>query len=326
MKLKLRNLTTLLCLGLVTSCGIKFHAGKDSDKKNDSGKSLGKSSVSESKSLSYDFTENGCNTGKHTFNSVAELCAGLRNSALNKGCALTLRREYYKQNGCTEAFDPVATPPGPSVPSNPTPSPEANDAARLAQEAFDLTWVKGHKEYSLKDAVVKVEIKDTLTQQTRKNITIKCSSTSPMIIDGKLSEVSFQIGNLECSNDKEVKSELMKIKLALSKAVYRPRHIPAGESNFSQFGLDLVSLDQQFREHAIRNPRQQNAIIQKGTVFFDVVGKARSLMPSNTRGLLNFYSLFFVPQKDGTVELEANFALESDSGSTVNFTIKEKLR
>ena len=54
-------------------------------------------------SLSYDFTENGCKTGSHTFSSLAELCTGLQTDALNNGCALGLRQDEFKGR-CSGTF------------------------------------------------------------------------------------------------------------------------------------------------------------------------------------------------------------------------------
>lgn len=50
--------------------------------------------------LSYDFTENGCATGKHEFGSAAELCEGLRNEELNRGCAFGSRVDYARAQKC----------------------------------------------------------------------------------------------------------------------------------------------------------------------------------------------------------------------------------
>ncbi len=67
----------LVCSGLVGACG--------------------GSSNSKSEDLSYQFVQNGCDTGKHSFKSKEELCNGLKDDALNKGCALGLRMESYQQ-------------------------------------------------------------------------------------------------------------------------------------------------------------------------------------------------------------------------------------
>lgn len=56
-----------------------------------------KDQKSSSESLSYDFTLNGCATGKHTFSSKDEYCKGLTNESLNKSCALQLRKDLYEQ-------------------------------------------------------------------------------------------------------------------------------------------------------------------------------------------------------------------------------------
>ena len=46
----------------------------------------------------YDFTENGCATGEHKFDSKDGYCAGLKDHALNNGCAYTTRKQTFQQN------------------------------------------------------------------------------------------------------------------------------------------------------------------------------------------------------------------------------------
>lgn len=48
------------------------------------------------KGFSYDFTDNGCHTGKHEFSTVEEMCAALKNDALNKNCAHYMRKLHYE--------------------------------------------------------------------------------------------------------------------------------------------------------------------------------------------------------------------------------------
>ncbi len=51
----------------------------------------------------YDYEYNGCKTGSHSFNNLADLCSGLQNSALNNGCAYPLREEKFKES-CPGTF------------------------------------------------------------------------------------------------------------------------------------------------------------------------------------------------------------------------------
>lgn len=59
-------------------------------------------SNNETQKLSYQINVNGCDTGKHTFSSEAEYCAGLRNDELNNFCATSVRRERYNANNCAD--------------------------------------------------------------------------------------------------------------------------------------------------------------------------------------------------------------------------------
>lgn len=52
---------------------------------------------SQMQSFKYEFEQNGCNTGKKEFSSKSEMCQGLQQESLNNGCALELRKDYFKQ-------------------------------------------------------------------------------------------------------------------------------------------------------------------------------------------------------------------------------------
>ena len=61
---------------------------------------------SKSESLGYDFTVNGCPTGKREFSSRAEMCQALQNNTLNGGCALVSREEFFKEQCPGQTFNP----------------------------------------------------------------------------------------------------------------------------------------------------------------------------------------------------------------------------
>jgi hypothetical protein len=58
-----------------------------------------------SQGLTYDLNENGCDTGSHSFGSTADYCNGLRNNALNNGCAEGLRHETFTQSCAGTSWD-----------------------------------------------------------------------------------------------------------------------------------------------------------------------------------------------------------------------------
>lgn len=74
-------------------------------------------------SLSYDFTENNCPTGKQAFSSHEALCAGLQDESLNKGCASTLREEYFKTQCPGQVFKPTQPPVAEQPPTTPPAAP-----------------------------------------------------------------------------------------------------------------------------------------------------------------------------------------------------------
>lgn len=51
-----------------------------------------------SEEFTYEFEENGCNTGKHTFNSRDAYCKALADHDLNNGCAYSLRKQAFEAN------------------------------------------------------------------------------------------------------------------------------------------------------------------------------------------------------------------------------------
>ena len=53
--------------------------------------------------LTYDYTENGCKTGSHSFSSLTDYCAGLENNQLNNGCAYDLRKSGFESR-CSGTF------------------------------------------------------------------------------------------------------------------------------------------------------------------------------------------------------------------------------
>lgn len=44
----------------------------------------------------YDFEQRGCFTGRHDFKTTEEMCVALKDNAINKGCAIQLRDDFFK--------------------------------------------------------------------------------------------------------------------------------------------------------------------------------------------------------------------------------------
>lgn len=64
------------------------------------------SSESKKEVLSYEFEVNSCKTGRHEFSSQQDLCQGLQNETLNKGCALAMREDYFAAQCSGQRFQP----------------------------------------------------------------------------------------------------------------------------------------------------------------------------------------------------------------------------
>jgi hypothetical protein len=64
-------------------------------------------SESESTSFerSYQYSYNGCDTGKHQFTSLSSFCAGLKDYRRNNnGCAYSIRKYAFEEAGCSGVF------------------------------------------------------------------------------------------------------------------------------------------------------------------------------------------------------------------------------
>ena len=55
----------------------------------------------------YQFVLNGCDTGEHSFDSVAAYCTGLKSNTTNNGCAESMRKDAYERD-CGQAFFPTS--------------------------------------------------------------------------------------------------------------------------------------------------------------------------------------------------------------------------
>ena len=65
-----------------------------------------KKSEIHTENYSYQFKYNQCDTEKHEFTSMNELCVALQDEELNQGCAQNLRANHFKEN-CPGTFTPV---------------------------------------------------------------------------------------------------------------------------------------------------------------------------------------------------------------------------
>jgi hypothetical protein len=52
----------------------------------------------EDNKITYSMTEGTCSTGEHSFSSTDEMCNGLKDNALNNGCAYTSRRQRFESD------------------------------------------------------------------------------------------------------------------------------------------------------------------------------------------------------------------------------------
>ena len=102
-KIELTLKMTLLAMALnIASCGGSTSGGIGANYE----------SKSENSKRSYDFTENGCKTESHTFESSSEedsqrqMCEALQDNKLNHYCAERSRKWYFEQNCPGQTWNP----------------------------------------------------------------------------------------------------------------------------------------------------------------------------------------------------------------------------
>jgi hypothetical protein len=111
-KLSVRSCCLVLLSALATACGSSVGVGSDQE------------------GLAYEFTENGCKTGSHSFDSRDSYCRALQDSALNRGCAGVLRAKAFEEAECPGRFSDSAFPAtSPSIPTPPPPPAPENTPA-----------------------------------------------------------------------------------------------------------------------------------------------------------------------------------------------------
>lgn len=55
----------------------------------------------------YEFSENGCSTGKQSYENEQAMCDGLKSTSRNNGCALGSRQDHFKKNCGGNSFTPT---------------------------------------------------------------------------------------------------------------------------------------------------------------------------------------------------------------------------
>lgn len=104
-----RFLTTILLSAIaVTLVSCDQPSGKTVKNNANSNQKKGQDELQVDKKFKYEFSVNGCSTGKQAFTSTDRLCLGLQDTALNNNCAQTLRESHFKAN-CSGTFTPTST-------------------------------------------------------------------------------------------------------------------------------------------------------------------------------------------------------------------------
>lgn len=98
----------LSIISLLASCGKNNKTFKKSDKLPSPVTDIPTNTIDNNDeylfSRTYEFSYNGCHTGKHSFNANTlselknKLCPALQNNTLNNNCAFSIRQEYFIEN------------------------------------------------------------------------------------------------------------------------------------------------------------------------------------------------------------------------------------
>lgn len=91
----MKKLFTLVCLSVIFAGCSQSSDSKSESKPVTPGATETKIET-KSETFGYEMNFYGCETGKQQFNSLAELCKGLQDDALNHDCARDMREEYFK--------------------------------------------------------------------------------------------------------------------------------------------------------------------------------------------------------------------------------------
>jgi hypothetical protein len=297
-------LTYTLCISF-GACGITKNDSKESG--NSSGSNVS-NSTSSSEKYTYDFNYNGCKTGKKEFTSKAAFCDGLKDHALNNGCAEILREEHFKRQSCSGSF--VVT--NKSTPSNPL------------KPSFQQLWVYGLKSFMLKDAKVKVEIRDLKNGQTLRNKQLICNSASPMHLMGNYPDISFELGILSCSGE-EIPVSWHRLTGHLNRVLYRIKAVP-GDSVTTQFhlSLDAIDLSKVPSNFIVQYPSEIYAQVQSNNALLDMNGSTLTRIAGKTMSLENSFKLWFEKQSDGKVQFKLNANIDQENGESVRYSIDER--
>ena len=228
---------------------------------------------------SYSFELNGCATGEHSFSSLTDICAALKDEAVNKGCARSMRRDFFSSKGCAGSFDPPAekttdaTPQGASPnQAGPSPTAEASPQEIAARNSFAKTFASGSKKISFTDVEASVTAKSAsggaLTTYP------KCSTIIPMTVSGEYPTLTYKWGLVECkegTSDATPKA-WASFQLHADQLTYKAAAIPAS-TDPNQFRLVLTSVRAPAYPtlNRLKSRDSLNALMRDTTVFMDLI-------------------------------------------------------
>ncbi len=251
-------------------------------------------------STSYDYTQNGCATGKHTFTASSDgelrekLCTALADDGLNKGCALGMRMARFSDD-CegTAAYKKLNTPadstsepvtythepsatPKPSGNKKPSNSRDSeNEERKFSNQLFEASLAAGDQRWSPRSLTLEIEKTDRSgTSRTETN----CLSRTTIKLNGRYPTLRFSMGTLSCRNQ-EAEEAAKKLTQIMNSLDYSVRRIPL-DSDFVQFGLKIERAPVSFRPLAghrvvLDNPFERfgslNALITSEQVFLDMI-------------------------------------------------------
>lgn len=187
------SIVILLTQFVLCLCSCTKSSGNQNETNNGQGGSGG---GNKTESFSYDLTYNDCKTEKHTFSSKQEMCDGLKDESLNKGCAQQLREDYFKLNCPGQEFKPqpqkVETTPV-EKPKDPVVSAPTPDHTASPGPAQDLKSVGDTQIIFVRPSIYGSDVCDKIINRSTLFEIAKKSLSSIITKDTQTQDAQFSI-------------------------------------------------------------------------------------------------------------------------------------
>lgn len=279
---------------------------------------------------SYNFTFNGCPTGKHTFtaNSKGDLlekvCSALVDDKLNNFCASGLRKEKFdkdcKGTNVANKIEANANSDGSGNNNQPSNSGEVgggdvspkDPAEEQNAKMFSESIAFGEQKWSPSKITISMETLNKKTNTTS-SWSSTCSSKNPIVLKASYPALSFSIGNIECDKDDRPLEiwNFLKVMRDMNYLIRRPHSIAE-----NQFVLNLTRIDSSLIHPGtiqIQSTKSLNANVIDGKVFLDLIIETKSSLGFGFEPTPYYYMELKLSSSDGKKLNKLASELEIDS-------------